>query len=301
MSGRMTYAACAVVLCVFAISAPSQAQPERTPSPPVYEPMQVKKVTDGLYVITGGGGNSTLRVGKDAAILVDTKNPGEPYLSDLEAKIKSITPLPVKYVFITHHHGDHSGNEGVFLRGAVIASQDLADIFRDYKTTKGHKPPPPNVIYAGRSIQVSVDGATAIGYHFGPGHTGGDTVVYFPDIKVVASGDLLADKTPNVDYVPGGGSILGWQRSLDAILALDFDYLITGHGEQIKTRADVIAYKYKWDIFIARARASIKAGTPKDKLMASIKTDDIGWTVTNLGWVWPEMLDAFYAEMSKAP
>jgi hypothetical protein len=61
----------------------------------------------------------------------------------------------------------------------------------------------------------------------------------------------------------------------------------------------VLAYKLKWDLFIARARAAIKAGTPKDKLMASIKTDDIGWVVTNLGWINPERLDAFYAEMSK--
>jgi glyoxylase-like metal-dependent hydrolase (beta-lactamase superfamily II) len=297
MTIRATLTASAAALAVFSIMPAAHAQ---SAAAPAYQPMQVTKVTDGVYVITGGGGNTTVRVGKDAVILVDTKNPGEPYLSDLKAKIASITPLPVKYVFITHHHGDHSGNEGAFLAGgSVIASKAEADTFRDYKTTKGPKAPPPNVAYAGPSIQVSVDGATAIGYHFGPGHTAGDTVVYFPDVKVVASGDLVADKTPNVDYVPGGGSILGWQRSLDDILALDFDYLITGHGEQIKTRADVIAYKHKWDVFIARARASIKAGTPKDKLMASIKTDDLGWTVTNLGWVWPEMLDAFYAEMSK--
>ena len=293
--------ASAAAFGVLALGSPASAQPAPAPATaPAYAPMQVKAVTTGVYVITGGGGNVTVRVGKDAVILVDTKYPGEPYLSDLQAKIRSITPLPVKYVFITHHHGDHSGNEGVFLAGgSVIASKAEADTYRDYKTTKGPKAPPPNVAYADPSIQVSINGATAIGYHFGPGHTAGDTVVYFPDVKVVASGDLVADKTPNVDYVPGGGSILGWQRSLDDILALDFDYLITGHGEQIKTRADVIAYKHKWDIFIARARASIKAGVPKDKLMASIKTDDLGWTVTNLGWVWPEMLDAFYAEMSK--
>jgi glyoxylase-like metal-dependent hydrolase (beta-lactamase superfamily II) len=296
---RLTHAFFAA-LAALSLSLAASAHGAETAAPSAYTPMQVKPVTTGVYVITGGGGNTTVRVGKDAVILVDTKYPGEPYLSDLLAKIRSITPLPVKYVFITHHHGDHSGNEGVFLaNGSVIASEAEAATYRDYKTTKGVKAPPVNVAYSGRSIQVWVDGATAIGYHFGPGHTAGDTVVYFPDVKVVASGDLVADKTPNVDYVPGGGSILGWQRSLDDILALNFDYLITGHGEQIKTRADVIAYKHKWDVFIARARASIKAGTPKDKLMASIKTDDLGWTVTNLGWVWPEMLDAFYAEMSK--
>lgn len=299
MRRRVTYAV-VWVLAALSLSLAARAQPAPTAAPAPYAPMQVKLVTKGVYVIIGGGGNTTVRVGRDAVILVDTKYPGEPYRSDLLAKIRSITPLPVKYVFITHHHGDHSGNEGEFLAGgSVIASAAEAATYRDYKTTKGPKAPPANVAYSGRSIEVSINGATAIGYHFGPGHTAGDTVVYFPDVKVVASGDLVADKTPNVDYVPGGGSILGWQRSLDDILALDFDYLITGHGDQIKSRADVLAYKHKWDIFIARARASIKAGTPKDKLMASIKTDDLGWTVTNLGWVWPEMLDAFYAEMSK--
>jgi len=290
----------AAALAVLPLGLTAHAQPGAAPpAAPAYVPMQVKTVTTGVYEIIGGGGNVTVRVGKDAVILVDTKLPGEPMLSDLQAKLKGITPLPVKYVFITHHHADHAGNEGVFLpSGSVIASKAEYDTFRAYTPPAGHKPPPPNVIYAGPSVQVNIDGATATGFHFGPGHTAGDTVVYFPDVKVVSVGDLVADTTPNVDY-PGGASILGWQKSLDGILALDFDYLITGHGEQIKTRADVLAYKKKWDLFIARARAAIKAGVPKDKLMASIKTDDIGWVVTNLGWINPERLDAFYAEMSK--
>ncbi len=297
MTLRMSLVVSAAALAVIVTGlAPARAQPAAAPA---YAPTQVKTVTDGLYVITGGGGNVTVRVGKDAVILVDTKNPGEPMLSDLLAKIKSITPLPVKYVFITHHHSDHAGNEGVFLAGgSVVASKAEYDTFQGYTPTNGHKAPPPNVVYAGPSVQISVEGAAAIGYHFGPGHTAGDTVVYFPDLKVVSVGDLVADTTPNVDY-PGGASILGWRKSLDGILALDFNYLITGHGEQVKTRADVLAYIKKWDTFIARARASIKAGTPKDKLMASIKTDDIGWVVTNLGWINQERLDAFYAEMSK--
>ena len=238
MRRRLTHAFFAA-LAALSLSLAASAHGAETAAPSAYTPMQVKPVTTGVYVITGGGGNTTVRVGKDAVILVDTKYPGEPYLSDLLAKIRSITPLPVKYVFITHHHGDHSGNEGVFLaNGSVIASEAEAATYRDYKTTKGVKAPPVNVAYSGRSIQVWVDGATAIGYHFGPGHTAGDTVVYFPDVKVVASGDLVADKTPNVDYVPGGGSILGWQRSLDDILALDFDYLITGHGEPVRLGND---------------------------------------------------------------
>ena len=82
-------------------------------------------------------------------------------------------------------------------------------------------------------------------------------------------------------------------------LKLDFDTLIPGHGN-VMTKADVQTFKGKWDTLVSRAEEQVKKGTPKDKLLASIKTDDIGWNVTTAQWNTPARLDPFYEELSKA-
>ena len=44
--------------------------------------------------------------------------------------------------------------------------------------------------------------------HFGNAHTGGDSVVYFPNLRVVVIGDLFTPDTPDPDFSvrrePGG-------------------------------------------------------------------------------------------------
>src|SRR5437868_1981071 len=56
----------------------------------------------GLYMITGAGGSTTVRVGTESAIVVDTKNPGQANYDAVLAQIKTVTPLPVKYAVVTH-------------------------------------------------------------------------------------------------------------------------------------------------------------------------------------------------------
>ena len=79
--------------------------------------MEIKQVKPGLYMVTGMGGNSTVRVGNQGIILVDTKNLGDQFYNDLVAKIKTVSDQPIKHVFVTHVHQDHSGNIGKFTRG----------------------------------------------------------------------------------------------------------------------------------------------------------------------------------------
>ena len=165
----------------------------------------------------------------------------------------------------------------------------------------GAAPPAlPTISYTGSSYTVrnAFGGVEAIAYHFAQGHTAGDTVVYFPNAKVVSMGDELVSVTPNIDS-PNGGTAKGFSASLAEVLKLDFTYAIPGHGDDPMTKAQVAAYKAKWDTFIARGQAAVKAGVAKDKLMASIKTDDLGWNVNTAQWNNPARVDALYAEFSK--
>src|ERR1700733_5334061 len=238
----------------------------------------IVKIKDGFYEVTGAGGNTSVRVTKDGLIVVDTKNLGEANYNDLMAQIKTVSTLPVKYVVITHVHQDHSGNTKSFedAGAKVIANEGEKAEVATYTAPAG-KPAEPNVTY-GKKTTIKLGGVKAEVFHFGRAHTGGDSVVYFPDLKIVAGGDAIVNGAPNIDFA-NGGSAVEWPKLIASALKLKFDTLIPGHGN-VMTRADVEAYKGKWDTLVARAEEQVKKGTPKDKLLASIKTDDIGWNVT---------------------
>jgi cyclase len=129
--------------------------------------------------------------------------------------------------------------------------------------------------------------------HFGAAHTSGDTVAYFPDLKVVAVGDLFTPNTPDPDF-SGGGSLVGWGPAMAQILKLDFDVVVPSTGPMV-TRADLEAFKTRMDTLVSRATELVKKGVAKDQLMAQLKTDDLGWRFSFTG----DQLDRFYNELSQ--
>jgi glyoxylase-like metal-dependent hydrolase (beta-lactamase superfamily II) len=258
----------------------------------------IKEIKPGLHMITGLGGNTTLRVTPEGLIVVDTKNLGDANYTALTDLIKTVSQAPVRYVFVTHHHQDHSGNIGPFqAAGAeVIVHEGLNKALDTYAPAQG-TPAKSKTPYA-TTRTVKVGNASAEARFFGPAHTSGDTWVYFPDLRVLATGDSFVATAPNADY-PFGGSVVEWVKALDQVLKLDFDMAIPGHGNDPMTKADVQAFRDKLNTIVTRGRELVKKGTPKDQLMAQLKTDDLGWTLNPQQWNQPARLDPFYAELSK--
>jgi len=266
-----------------------QAQPKGGGLP--VQPIQ--QVKAGLYMIAGAGANSEVRVTSDGLIVVDGKLAGEQNYNALMEQIKSVSNQPIKYLIVTHHHADHTGNNDRFLAAGVqvIGHENLK---RNLAEAKGSSvPAAPSMTYPGADYTLRLGGIEVQLHHYGRAHTSGDSVVYFPDLKVVAVSDVITTGTlgPLADYA-GGGSFLEWPKVLDSILKLDFDACIPGNGG-VLTKADVQAYKTKMETFVSRAKEAVRNGATKDQLMAQIKTDDLGWTprVPNV--------DAFYAELQK--
>jgi cyclase len=256
------------------------------------QPQAIQQVKPGLYMITGAGGNSTVRITSEGIILVDGKLPGDANYNALMALIRGVSDQPIKYLIVTHHHADHTGNNQKFLDAGVkvVATENLNKNLITY--AQDPKPAPANITYPGAEYSLKLGGVTVELHHFGRAHTSGDTVVYFPDLKVVSISDTVTTgKTgPLIDYA-GGGSATDWTNVLAGILKLDFDAAIPGNGD-VMTKADVQAYKTKFDTVISRARELVRQGVAQDQLLAQIKTDDIGWA--------PRVpkVDAFYAELS---
>jgi len=237
---------------------------------------KIRQLKPNLYMITGGGANTLIRVTPEGLIVVDTKNPGDDNYNRVMEEIKSVSNLPVKYVFNTHHHPDHVGTNQKFIdAGAqVVALEELKTRMGTDTRTK-EIPGRPTVTFA-KDYVLKFGGAEVQAHSYGRGHTGDDTMVYFADSKVVMVSDQITDANPIVDFA-NGGSAVEWAQILDGVLKLDFEMAIPGRGEP-KTRADVQAFRDKFASLVKRASDAIKAGATKEQLVMQVKTDDLGWT-----------------------
>jgi glyoxylase-like metal-dependent hydrolase (beta-lactamase superfamily II) len=147
---------------------------------------------------------------------------------------------------------------------------------------RNNQPGAPRVIFADETA-VFLGGAEVQMFHFGRGHTNGDAVVYFPDLRTVHTGDLFvygqrldgSTLSPFWDF-GNGGSVLEWPATLTRLLALDFDTVIPGHGP-ILTKADIRAFRSKLETVIDRVRAEIAAGATRDDIASRVDTTDLDW------------------------
>jgi len=293
---RLFFAAVALIASILIVHAQQQPPAQgrggggRGGGQPV-QPIQMLK--PGLYVVPGGGANSIVRVTSEGVILVDTKLPGEANYNGLMEQIRSVTPQPVKVVIVTHHHADHTGNDDRFIAAGaqVIGHEQLAKNLDTYQFDP--RPAKPSATYNTAEHTVRLGGVEVRVLHLGRAHTGGDSVVYFPDVKVVATSDAVTTGTqgPLADYA-GGGSFAEWTRVLDAMLKLDFDTAVPGAGP-VLTKADVQAFRTKFTTVMMRASELVQKGVPKDQLLMQLKTDDIGWAPR------VPQIDPFYEELSK--
>ena len=268
-----------VVLGSIMAMAAGQQVPRFTPEQEAR--LQIRGVKDGLYVIPGfdggqSGGNVAVRVTDDGVIIVDNKFP---YSFDfINEQVRKVTDQPIKYVLNTHHHDDHSGSNADFLPTAEVIAHKNART----NVVRNNQPGPPRVIFADETA-VFLGGAEVQMFHFGRGHTNGDAVAYFPDLRTVHTGDLIvfgqrldgSTLSPFWDF-GNGGSVLEWPATLTGLLALDFDTVIPGHGPLL-TKDDVRIFRGKMEIVIDRVRTEIAAGATRDDIGSRVDTADLDW------------------------
>jgi cyclase len=216
--------------------------------PPVYaqgfgsQPAELDlvKLADDLYVIHNDlvPGNVTALITDEGVLLVDDKFAVD--YDNMMRLLRTVTEQPVKYVINTHFHPDHSGGNAKFqaLDARVVASERARR-----KMVEVDQPGLPDVTLDRRAF-VHLGGKTAEVYYFGRSHTDGDVVVYFPEHRVLAAGDMFTygDDVPELIDYAGGGSARAWPYTLDGALKLDFDTVVPGHGD-VTTKDKMRAYR----------------------------------------------------------
>src|SRR5262249_36206709 len=183
----------------------------------------IRVVKPGLWVIPGydgqvTGGNTAVRGTPDGVLIVDTRF-GEAS-KEIVPKVKSVTSQPIKYVLSTHSHNDHTGGNPLFAGTAgLIAHRNVRE-----NMIRGKQAAPPQVVFNDEASVFLGNVEVQLKY-LGRGHTNGDAVIYFPDLKVVHTGDLVvwgkrtdgSLLTPFAD-TDNGGSLFDLLPTLDRLL-----------------------------------------------------------------------------------
>jgi glyoxylase-like metal-dependent hydrolase (beta-lactamase superfamily II) len=278
------------------------ASPRAAVSQQNFDTVQVRsqKITDGVYMLTGAGGNIGLSMGDDAVFVVDDQY--APLTPKILAAIAALTSKPVRFVVNTHWHWDHTGgNEHMGQAGALLVAQDnvrrrlsseqVVEFFRDTVAPSPSGALP--VITFSDTITFHVNGDDVQAFHVAHAHTDGDAFIVWRKANVVHTGDVFfAGRFPFID-LSSGGSIDGLIAAVDKLLALSNDStkIIPGHGP-LSDRAAATEYRAMLKTIRDRVSQQKNAGRTLAQTIATHPTGqfDAKW---GTGFIKPDQFVEF--------
>jgi cyclase len=258
-------------------------------------------VSDGIWMLTGRGGNIGVSVGADGVFLVDDQY--APLTARIRAQLALLSDLPVRFVLNTHWHFDHTGgNENLGKQGALIVAANgvrrRLEAGGLMEMMKREMAPAPKqalpVITFDGEVSFHVNGQTIMAINLPPAHTDGDSVVIFKGANVVHMGDVYFNgRYPTIDW-GSGGHIDGVIAAVDHVLPLldDQSKVIPGHGA-LSNKAELKAYRDMLSAIAPRFKKAIKQGKTIDQIKALKLTADFDakWARSaTAGDEWTEMI-----------
>ena len=211
------------------------------------QPGSVKQITTGVWFREGeikeyGHCNNIIIEMKNYLIVVDANFPSGAKAAIADAK--KVSSKPIRYVFDTHHHGDHAYGNPVWtqLGATTLAYVGVAEEMRRYEpagwqgAAKSRKDvaelnlqtaEPPKQTFD-KSPFVLNDGNRRVEFHFfGWAHTRGDGFVYLPKEKILCTGDAVVNGAYNYT---GHANISNWPNVIARAQKLDVTQILPGHG-----------------------------------------------------------------------
>jgi len=233
-------------------------------APPV---LQIEKIKDDLYQITGGGaGNSGVFITTNGVVLIDTKLPGSGQA--IMDKIKSVADKPVVEIINTHTHPDHTGsNEYWHPSIEIVAHANTKANMEKMPAFQGEKAAYlPKHTFTDQLIIGSGKEEIDL-YYFGCAHTNGDAWVVFKMDRVMHSGDAFAGMGAPLIDANNGGCAVNYGKTLEKASKeiKNVDSIITGHAPKLMTMADLKTFADYNNDFIEWVKKEIKAGKTSDQ------------------------------------
>jgi len=246
------------------------------------------RLSENAYAYTAEGDpNTGVFIGDEAVMVVDTQ--ATPAMAqDVIRRIREVTPLPIKYVLLSHYHAVRVlGASAYFKEGAqeIIASRDTYDLIvergeQDKASEIGRFPRlfrnvesvPPGLtwptmtfdgtmsVWLGKTLEVKIA-------QVGRGHTKGDTIAYLEDQKICFAGDLV--EYQSTAYA-GDCYFRDWPATLDRLAAFGFEKLVPGRGAALESAADVRRAISSTRAFISDVYTLVNNGVAEGKDLRTI-------------------------------
>jgi cyclase len=269
-------------------AAPSAAPPTARQQPaPIFTPIR-RNV--GTY--TNRGGTVGWLVNARGVAVVDTQFPAEAraLLDGLQSRSGN---RGVDLLLNTHHHGDHTGGNGVF-RGVArhvvahsMAEQHLrrapgpwppAQATQAAATPATPATPAPEMLYPDVTFTHSWSGDAGderiVARHHGRGHTSGDAVITFERANVVHMGDLMFHRRHPVVDRAAGASMRNWARLLEQVAnahARDTIYIFGHVGANLPvtgSSAELLGFRDYLVALLAFVEKQVTAGKAREEVLA---------------------------------
>jgi cyclase len=260
-------------------------QQPQAPVTPVF-----KEIRRNVGFWTARGGTIGWLVNPTGVIVVDSQYPDTAPLC-LEQLLKSSGKAEIASLINTHHHGDHTGGNGVFrpktkqiighanVPKYMKGTWDQAMARRAQQTPPPITPAPEAPVVPERTFPDTLTlehGDERVSMkHYGPAHTGGDIVIRFERANVVHMGDLMFNRAHPVIDRTNGASIANWSailKTVSAELPADTIYIFghVGTGREVTgSRADVLHHAGYLMALLDYVRGLVKAGKPREEVVAS--------------------------------
>jgi glyoxylase-like metal-dependent hydrolase (beta-lactamase superfamily II) len=252
------------------------SQPAQAPAQEVL-PVSVQNVKGNIYQLKGGmGANSGFFIGGKEVLAIDTKM-NEDSAKQIILEIRKLTPNPISYITLTHSDRDHVNGLLSFPRGATIISHEKTRVHmdKDFQSAQ-QRAYLPNITFSDRLNLYLGDapgGARIDLLYFGPAHTDGDAVVYFSNEKVAFIGDLIFIGRDPLIHRHKNGNSFGLIKALKAILNLDAEIFVHGHGD-LATKKDIQNLMQSVEEKQIRVQALVKEGKTLEQVKKIFNLED---------------------------
>ena len=252
--------------------------------------IQTTDLGNGVYMLVGQGGNIGLSVGEDGVFVIDDQF--APLTDKILAAIAAVSDEPVRFVFNTHWHGDHTGgNENMGATGALIVAHEnvrermsteqvLERIGRPVSTTPASPDGALPVVTFTEDVSFHINGDELHAFHVSNAHTDGDAIVHFVRANVVHMGDtFFRDRFPFIDTASGGSidGVIGAAGQALAVMDAETQ-VIPGHGG-LSGREDLRAYRDALRTMRNAVATLMERGMSLDQIQAArpIRTQAAAW------------------------
>jgi cyclase len=220
---------------------------------------------------------------QDYLIVVDANFPSGARAALADAK--SLSSKPVKYVFDTHHHGDHAYGNSIWTeagattlaykgvteemkRNEPAAWQESAKARQDVRDLNRPDGPEPPKQTFDKPTFVLKDSMRTVEFHFfGWAHTRGDGFVYLPKEQILCTGDAVANGPHNYT---GDGNVENWPKVIRKAQKLKVKTVLPGHG--LPGGPEVLEGQAQ---FLIALRKGVADAIAKGKKLDDLQTVDV--------------------------